>query len=409
MDLRSSYPVDERSWEDRVCDGKKILEDVQGKKSPGCEWCGWMDYPSRRMAEDIEEVTSYVKTLQARDLYVLGIGGSFLGAYAALSALHGSRVHFYGNSFSASDLEKGLAAYDPAKDHVVVISKSGSTRETAIAFRLFLQKAVDKGVDLSHSFTAITDGKRGKLHDFADKHGICRFVVPDDMGGRYSVLSPVGLFPMAFGGIDLEPLMAGAVEAEKAVAARPTENAAFTYALLRDSFRREGKVAEIFATYEPHLAPLGRWWQQLFGESEGKEHRGLMPVTLTYSTDLHAMGQWVQEGPRNVFETVLYIEHTGSDLVIPAFDMDDGLHSVEGRTVEEVNRAAFMGTRAAHEAGGVPTISMVYDRFGAYELGEFLYIMEYACAISAYLDGVNPFDQPGVEAYKKAMAERLSL
>ena len=407
MDFRSSHTFDECKRNE----GKKaldlVLDGLKKGSAPGMEWTGWIDYPGEKMAEDIREVKDYVKTIEARDLYVLGIGGSYLGAYAAICALEKEGVHFYGNSFSARDLERGLAAYDPKKDHVVVISKSGSTRETAMAFRFFLEKAEAAGADLSKCVTAITDGKKGKLHDFAEAKKIRRFVVPEDMGGRYSVLSPVGLFPMAFAGVDLEALMKGARDAKDAVVRDPKNNRAVDYALARHGFRSEGKVAEIFATYEPRLAPLGRWWQQLFGESEGKEGKGILPLTLTYSTDLHAMGQWVQEGPRNFFETVLYAERSGSDLKIPAMAMDDGLDSIEGVAVDDVNRAAFEGTRAAHEAGNVPTISFVYDAFDAYALGEFFYTMEYACAISAYFQGVNPFDQPGVEAYKKAMKERL--
>lgn len=407
MDFRSSHTFDEC----KRSEGKKaldlVLDGLKKGSAPGMEWTGWIDYPGEKMAEDIREVKDYVKTIEARDLYVLGIGGSYLGAYAAICALEKEGVHFYGNSFSARDLERGLRAYDPKKDHVVVVSKSGSTRETAMAFRFFLEKAEAAGADLSKSVTAITDGKKGKLHDFAEAKKIRRFVVPEDMGGRYSVLSPVGLFPMAFAGVDLEALMKGARDAKDAVARDPKNNRAVDYALARHGLRSEGKVAEIFATYEARLAPLGRWWQQLFGESEGKEGKGILPLTLTYSTDLHAMGQWVQEGPRNFFETVLYAERSGSDLKIPAMAMDDGLDSIVGVAVDDVNRAAFEGTRAAHEAGNVPTISFVYDAFDAYALGEFFYTMEYACAISAYLQGVNPFDQPGVEAYKKAMKERL--
>lgn len=407
MDFRTSYPHDEHRINERRKALEAVLDALKKGKASGQEWTGWIHYPVANMAEDVREVEAYVETIEARDLYVLGIGGSYLGAYAAISALEKEGVHFYGNSFSARDLERGLSAYDPQKDHLVVISKSGSTRETAMAFRFFLEKAEAAGVDLSQCVTAITDGKKGKLHDFAESKKIRRFVVPEDMGGRYSVLSPVGLFPMAFAGVDLKALMKGARDTREAIAENPLNNRAAEYALARDGLRAEGKVAEIFATYEPRFAPLGRWWQQLFGESEGKEGKGILPMTLTYSTDLHAMGQWVQEGPRNFFETVLYVEDSGSDLKIPSIAVDDGLDPIEGVAVDEVNRAAFEGTRAAHEAGGVSTISFVYDRFDAYALGEFFYTMEYACALSAYLQGVNPFDQPGVEAYKKAMKERL--
>lgn len=221
MDFRSSYSFDECKRNEGQKALEAVLDGLKKGSAPGMEWTGWIDYPDEKMAKDIREVKDYVKTIEARDLYVLGIGGSYLGAYAAICALEKEGVHFYGNSFSARDLERGLAAYDPKKDHVVVISKSGSTRETAMAFRFFLEKAEAAGADLSKSVTAITDGKKGKLHDFAEAKKIRRFVVPEDMGGRYSVLSPVGLFPMAFAGVDLEALMKGARDAKGAVARDP--------------------------------------------------------------------------------------------------------------------------------------------------------------------------------------------
>ncbi|MDQ0508137.1 Glucose-6-phosphate isomerase [Aedoeadaptatus ivorii] len=383
-----------------------IVEAMRSKTAPGVEFTGWLDYPSRTMEEDVAEIEAYADRIQAERIFVLGIGGSYLGAYAAACALDADGLYFTGNSFSAADLSDALNRYDPARDHVVVISKSGSTMETAIAFRLFLERAGGESEHLRH-FTIITDAQKGPLRDFAIENGIRRFVVPEDMGGRYSVLSPVGLVPMALGGIDIREVLRGARDMEAECAKDPAENKAAEYALFRDAMRRDGKVGEIFAVYEPKLMALGKWWQQLFGESEGKDGRGMIPVPLVYSADLHSMGQWIQQGPKTFFETVLFIEDGDASLAVPDLDMKDGLNGIANKAISEVNRAAFTGTRAAHEAGGVDTASLVCEKMDAYQLGRFFYFMEYACALSAYLDGVNPFDQPGVEDYKQAMRERL--
>ncbi|MDO5302245.1 MAG: glucose-6-phosphate isomerase [Tissierellia bacterium] len=386
---------------------EKITRAMSQGQGEGSDFLGWLSYPRDVFEDVLQRESEYGRSLREyRHVFCLGIGGSYLGAKAAISALRprDQRVKFYGNSLSASELKEGLDLYDPRKDHVVVISKSGTTMETAIALRLFLHKALEESeAIIKTGFTAITDEFQGSLHDFALEHEIPSFVVPQDMGGRYSVLSPVGRIPMEAAGIDTVALIRGARNMMEDIEASP----AVDYALLRHHLRQRGKMTEIFATFEPRLRDFGAWWQQLFGESEGKGEGAILPVPLTYSTDLHSMGQWVQEGPRNIFETVLTLEGPGTELKIPVLSLEDGLKALEGRSLDHINEVAKEGTLAAHRDGGLPVLELVAAPLREEVMGELFYFFQYACAVSAYLQGVNPFDQPGVEAYKSAMRERL--
>lgn len=393
-------------YRDQVGEIHKGMEEASLE---GSDFLGWLHYPSSLNPEEISEILDYGKKLKEenRRIFCLGIGGSFLGALAAISALVGprSKVSFYGKNFSALDLEEGLEDYRPSQDHLIIISKSGTTMETAVAFRLFRDKAYrELGQEAYGRFTAITDGKKGALFDFATENGIKKYVVPEDMGGRYSVLSPVGLLPMAAGGIDISALLQGARDMEETLMEEDLErNPAYTYGVLRRAMAKRGKLIEVFAIYEPRLFELSNWYKQLFGESEGKDGGGILPYNLVYSTDLHSMGQFVQEGPRTMFETVLWIKEPLSGLTLAGSDSPDGLGDFAGMKIDQMNKVAMMGTRKAHVKGGVPNISLAVDRLDAYHLGGIFYFFEKACGMSAYLQGINPFNQPGVEAYKKEM------
>lgn len=392
---------------------KEIHEKMEKRDLVGSDYLGWLHYPSHLSEDELGEIQDYGNFLDNnnRKIFCLGIGGSYLGAKASISALVGtkSKVEFYGNNFSALDLEEGLEDYKPSQDHLIIISKSGTTMETAVAFRLFRAKALrELGTRAYKSFTAITDGKKGALFDFATKHSIKKYVVPEDMGGRYSVLSPVGLLPMAAAGIDIKELIKGAKQMEKALMdPNLRDNPAYQYGLLRQSLYKRGKIIEVFAAYEPRLFEITNWYKQLFGESEGKEGGGIMPINLLYSTDLHSIGQYVQEGARNLFETILWIDQSHSSLSLADSDSEDGLEDYTGLKIDLMNKSAMEGTRRAHVEGGVPNIGLRIPRLDPESIGGLFYFLEKACAMSAYIQGVNPFDQPGVEDYKREM--KISL
>lgn len=392
---------------------EKIHEEMEAGTSVGSEFLGWLHYPSSQTEKELREIAKYGETLNRENekIICLGIGGSFLGALASIKALseYSEKVVFYGNSFSALELEKGLKSYNPKKDHLIVISKSGTTMETSIAFRLFRKKAYEQlGEDSFLRMTAITDGKKGSLLSFAREKGIKRFVIPGDIGGRYSVLSPVGLLPMAACGIDIVSIMDGAKKMEENLMETDLKkNHAYRYAVLRRILYDKGKKIEIFASYEPKLFQISDWFKQLFGESEGKQEKGILPINLLYSTDLHSMGQFVQEGPKNLFETILSVEKSLSDLTLPNMDSIDGLEGYEGMKIDYMNSMARQGTIKAHVEGGVPNIIIEMLDLSEFSLGGLFYFLQKACAMSAYLQGVNPFNQPGVEAYKREIKKKL--
>lgn len=391
------------------------------KSGAGNDFLGWIDLPVNYDKEEFARIKKAAAKIQSDSeiLIVIGIGGSYLGAKAAVEMLCDSfynlqckcarktpRVLFAGNSISSTYLSELIALVGDKDFSVNVISKSGTTTEPAIAFRIFRDMLVKKyGKDGAKArIYATTDKARGALKGSADKEGYETFVVPDDVGGRFSVLTAVGLLPIAAAGIDIDQMMQGAADAREAYNKPFDENPCYQYAAVRNILMRKGKQIEMLVNYEPCLQYFGEWWKQLFGESEGKDHRGIFPASANFSTDLHSMGQFIQDGSRIMFETVLHVEQPRADLEI-GFDEEniDGLNFLAGKKMSEVNNKAFLGTLLAHTDGGVPNLIVEIPQADAYHFGNLVYFFEKACAVSGYLLGINPFDQPGVEAYKKNM------
>ena len=409
--------VDYASYQDRVSQINQMIEENKGA---GNDYTGWVKYPETFDKVEFEAIKKYAK--QVRDNYevlvVCGIGGSYLGARAALEAIKGLKsddkleIIFLGQTFS-SDYVYDVLRYLENKNFAInVISKSGTTTETAIAFRLvkeLLEKKVGKEAAKKAIF-ATTDASKGALRELSNKEGYVTFVLPSNIGGRYSVFTAVGLFPLACAGVDVDALMKGALQAEKDCK-NPTidANPAYKYAVLRDYFYRHNKPVEMFVSYEPRLTQLGEWFKQLFGESEGKEGKGLLPDSATFSTDLHSLGQYIQDGNKIMFESILYIKKPNHTVVIPHDDKDlDGLNYLEGKDLGFVNEKAFLGTLEAHtKTGNVPNIVIEVEKLDEYSLGYLFYFYMKTCAMSAYLLEVNPFNQPGVEVYKKNMFHLL--
>ncbi|MDR6227211.1 glucose-6-phosphate isomerase [Desmospora profundinema] len=388
----------------------------------GSDFLGWVDLPT---AYDREE---FVRIRQAADrirsdsdaLVVIGIGGSYLGARAAIEMLthsfynqlpadqrKGPEIVFAGHHISSTYLSHLLGHLEGKRVSVNVISKSGTTTEPAIAFRIvkaWMEKRYGKE-EAKRRIYATTDRAKGALKQLADGEGYETFVIPDDVGGRYSVLTAVGLLPIACAGVDVEAMMKGAADAADSYR-KPNlaENDAYRYAAARNALYNKGKTIELLVNYEPSLQTFSEWWKQLFGESEGKDHKGIYPASVNFTTDLHSMGQYIQEGRRDLFETVVRLERPLESLtILEDPDNLDGLNYLAGRTMDEVNHKAFQGTLLAHTDGGVPNLVVQVPEASPYHFGELVYFFEKACGISGYLLGVNPFDQPGVEAYKKNM------
>ncbi|MBR4391080.1 MAG: glucose-6-phosphate isomerase [Bacteroidales bacterium] len=397
----------------------ETYETVYAKKGAGNDFLGWVGLPSEideSLITDIEKTALELR--KKSDLFVvIGIGGSYLGARAVIEALQnhfapltGEKplVVYAGHNMSEDYLKELLAILDKIDYSLAVISKSGTTTEPAIAFRLLKQHLIDKygEKEAASRIVAITDKAKGALKQLANVKGYKTYIVPDDVGGRFSVLTPVGLLPIAMAGINIRQLIAGAVEIEKMCKSNPTleGNPVSEYAVVRHFLYGMGKTNEIMVNYEPRLVYFSEWWKQLYGESHGKEHKGIFPASVTFSTDLHSMGQYIQDGIRNLFETVISVENSNHELRIPmeADDLDQ-LNYIAGKRISEVNHKAELGTMLAHEDGGVPVIRIVIPEVSAYVLGQLIYFFEMACALSGYLLEVNPFDQPGVEAYKKNM------
>ncbi len=385
----------------------------------GEDFLGWRDLPQTIAAEQLSKLQKVARLMQqkAEVMVVIGIGGSYLGAKAVISALqscfaeykksHFPTIFFAGNNLSEDYLADLLELLKRKEYCLCVISKSGTTTEPAIAFRV-LRKALEERYGKKEArdrIIAITDEKKGALRQMCEEQGYESFVIEDSVGGRFSVFSPVGLVPAAVAGVDIKELLEGANEQREALIGQMNiENPAWQYAALRNLFYQEGKKIEAFVTYEPQLQSLSAWCQQLFGESEGKDAKGLFPVSMTYSTDLHSLGQYVQEGERIIFETVVSVEKGRKEVLIQQEDKDlDGLNYLASKTLGYVNHTAEEGVRLAHIEGGVPQIRLVMPELTAKEIGRLLYFFEFSCALSAYVLGVNPFDQPGVEAYKKSM------
>lgn len=391
-------------------------------KGAGSDYLGWVDLPENYDKEEFSRIQAAAKKIQSDSevLVVIGIGGSYLGAKAALDFLNhtfynvlpqGQRqvpqIFFAGNSISSSYLADLIEVIGERDFSVNVISKSGTTTEPAIAFRVFKELLIDKygKEEANKRIYATTDKARGAVKEEADVEGWQTFVIPDDVGGRYSVLTAVGLLPIAVSGADIEQLMLGASQARKDFANDKLEdNAAYQYAAFRNILYRKGKVTELLINYEPSLQYFSEWWKQLFGESEGKDQKGIYPSSANFSTDLHSLGQYIQEGRRNIFETVIKLDKPRKTITIPSLDKDlDGLGYLQGKDMDFVNTKAFQGTLLAHTDGDVPNFVITIPEQNEFTLGYLMYFFEIACGISGYLNGVNPFDQPGVEAYKKNM------
>lgn len=401
---------------DALADCRRGLTTLEEQIGPGNEFLGWLDLPSRmEHHEEIGSIAGFFRGLD--DVVVIGIGGSYLGFRAVLSALENPlrparpRIHFAGHHLASGYLKDLLDYLENRSFGVVVISKSGTTTEPAVAFR-FLYDRLHRQYGLEgirHRVAVITDEKKGTLRQLATDLGLKSAVVPDDVGGRFSVFSPVGILPLAIAGMDVTALLAGAKEAMLHIREKrtPEKNPALAYAAYRHSSYRNGKGIELLASYRPELHYVAEWWKQLFGESEGKQGRGIFPASVDLTTDLHSMGQWLQEGERRIFETVIDVEHDQPLKLFATEDDGDGLNYLEGRELNEVNRIALRATLEAHRAGGVPCAVFSVPELNPEHVGSFLYTLEYACGISGYALGVNPFDQPGVEAYKKNMFRML--
>ncbi|HCE48409.1 MAG TPA: glucose-6-phosphate isomerase [Prevotellaceae bacterium] len=398
------------------------VEALEKGTCPGNDFLGWVNLPSSITAEFLNDVEATAQTLRAHcdTIVVAGIGGSYLGARAVIEALQNSfqwltnkgkdpNILFAGNNIGEDYLYE-LCEYLKDKNFGVInISKSGTTTETALAFRLLRKQCEDqRGKETARKvIVAITDAKKGAARITADKEGYKSFVIPDNVGGRFSVLTPVGLLPIACAGFDIRQLVAGAKSMEEATKSSIDikENISAQYAAVRNAlYQQAGKKIEILANFQPKLHFMAEWWKQLYGESEGKENKGIFPAAVDFTTDLHSMGQWIQEGERTIFETVISVEETNHKVLFPHDDENlDGLNFLEGKRVDEVNKMAELGTQLAHVDGGVPNIRIVMPKINEYYIGQLIYFFEKACGISGNILGVNAFNQPGVEAYKKNM------
>ena len=411
------YEVDFLKWQ-----AQGAHELLHGKTGAGNEFLGWIDLPVNYDKDEFTRIQNAAGRIQDNSdvLIVIGIGGSYLGAKAAIDALthtfynsltkeqrNTPEIYFVGNNISGTYMNHLLEVCEGKDVAVNVISKSGTTTEPAIAFRVFKRLLEDKyGKDEAKKrIFATTDGSKGALLTLAEEEGYETFVIADDIGGRFSVLTAVGLLPIAAAGIDIEQMMQGAADGRKEYSnTNIEENPAYQYAIVRNVLKNKGKTTEIMVNYEPALQYFSEWWKQLFGESEGKDQSGIFPASVNFSTDLHSMGQYIQDGQRNLFETVLNVASPTLDFVLEKEESDlDGLNYLAGKTMDFVNKKAFEGTLLAHVDGGVPNMILNIPELDAYNFGKLIYFFEKACAISGYMLGINPFDQPGVEEYKKNM------
>lgn len=405
---------------------KKIAENAKaellGREGAGNDFLGWIDLPVNYDKEEFDRIKKAAAKIQGDSevLLVIGIGGSYLGARAAIEFLRHSfynvvdkeirktpEIYFVGNSISSTYIRHLMDVIGDRDFSINMISKSGTTTEPAIAFRVFKEMLETKygKVEASKRIYATTDKVRGSLKNLANEEGYESFVVPDDVGGRFSVLTAVGLLPIAVSGADIDKLMEGAAEGRRmALEADFEENDAVKYAALRNILLRKGKGIEILANYEPSVHYVSEWWKQLYGESEGKDQKGIFPASVDLTTDLHSMGQFIQDGSRTMFETVINIETSREEIILKEEPVDlDGLNYLAGKSVDFVNKSAMNGTILAHTDGQVPNFMVNIPEINEFYLGELFYFFEFACGVSGYLLGVNPFNQPGVESYKKNM------
>ena len=411
------------AYESRV---KAAQEALENGTCPGNDFLGWLHLPSSITPAFLDEIQATADILRAKceAIVVAGIGGSYLGARAVIEALGNSfawllqdkknpTILFAGNNIGEDYLFELTDYLKGKKFGVINISKSGTTTETALTFRLLKKQCeAQRGKeDARDVIVAVTDAKKGAARICADKEGYKSFIIPDNVGGRFSVLTPVGLLPIACAGFDVKELVGGAQEMERACGMNVpfAENPAAQYAAVRNGLYNAGKKIEIVINYQPKLHFFAEWWKQLYGESEGKDHKGIFPAACDFTTDLHSMGQWIQEGERSIFETVISVEEPERKLLFPHDEENlDGLNFLEGKRVDDVNKMAELGTRLAHVDGGVPNIRISVPRLNAYYIGQLIYFFEIACGISGNLLQVNPFNQPGVEAYKKNMFALLN-
>ena len=410
------------SYEPAVNAALKALEEGT---CPGNDFLGWLHLPSETTPEFLNEIKACAKVLRdnCEAVVVAGIGGSYLGARAVLEALGDSfswlkesdspRILFAGNNIGEDYLSELIDYLHGRRFGVINISKSGTTTETAITFRLLKKLCEDeRGKDMARKvIVAVTDAKKGAARTTADKEGYKTFVIPDNVGGRFSVLTPVGLLPIACAGYDIDALVRGAQDMERATAIGTAfaESPVAQYAAVRNALYAEGKKIEILVNFQPKLHYVNEWWKQLYGESEGKDKKGIFPAAVDFSTDLHSMGQWIQDGERTIFETVISIEKPNSHLEVPSDPENlDGLNFLAGKRIDEVNHMAELGTQLAHVDGGVPNIHISIERLDEYNIGQLIYFFEKACGVSGLVLGVNPFNQPGVEDYKRNMFALLN-
>ena len=420
LDISKALVSAERvaSFEGKVASAQKALEEGT---CAGNDFLGWLHLPSSISADYMTKLQECAQTLRDNcdTVVVAGIGGSYLGARAVIEALGNSfqwltnngenpDILFAGNNIGEDYLYELTEYLRGRKFGVINISKSGTTTETALAFRLLKKQCEEqRGKEMARKvIVAVTDAKKGAARTTADKEGYTSFVIPDNVGGRFSVLTPVGLLPIAVAGFDIAKLVQGAADMEKATSVDVpfAENPSAQYAAVRNALYEDGKKIEILVNFQPKLHFMNEWWKQLYGESEGKDGKGIFPAAVDFSTDLHSMGQWIQEGERTIFETVVSIEETEHKLLFPHDDENlDGLNFLAGKRVDEVNKMAELGTQLAHVDGGVPNMRVIVPRLNEYWIGQLIYFFEKACGINGRLLEVNPFNQPGVEAYKKNM------
>ena len=392
------------------------------RSGAGNDFLGWVDLPVDYDKEEFARIQKAAAKIQGDSdvLLVIGIGGSYLGARAAIEFLSHSfynnlskdkrktpEIYFVGNSISSKYIRDLQDMLDGKDFSINIISKSGTTTEPAIAFRVFKKMLIEKygKEEANKRIYATTDKARGALKSLANEEGYESFVVPDDVGGRYSVLTAVGLLPIAVSGADITKLMEGAAFGRKKALETPyEENPALLYAAVRNILLRKGKMVEIVANYEPCLHYVSEWWKQLYGESEGKDQKGIFPASVDLTTDLHSMGQFIQDGARIMFETVMEVENSPAEIILEEEEVDtDGMNYLAGKSVDFVNKSAMNGTILAHTDGSVPNVKVIIPELDEYNLGQLFYFFEFACGVSGYLLGVNPFNQPGVESYKKNM------
>mgnify|MGYP001628377117 FL=1 len=424
LNIQDAVYFAEKEYNGMEAESVQALTTLEEGTGAGNDFLGWLRLPSETPAELVDRIDAAAERLRENCDFVVcvGIGGSYLGAKAVNFALADSFADYYapkphepkvlyagqniGEDYTA-ELQKLL---EGKRFGIIVISKSGTTTEPAIAFRLLKDQLVKQvGKDEARKLiVAVTDGSKGALRQMADEEGYETFVIPDNVGGRFSVLTPVGLLPIAVAGHDIKKLLAGAADMERTTLHPSPENPSQTYARLRNALYRSGKKIELLVNFNPKLHYFSEWWKQLYGESEGKDGKGIFPASVDFTTDLHSMGQWIQEGERTIFETVVSVAKPAVEHRVPMDAANlDGINYLAGKRIDEVNKMAELGTKMAHVDGGVPNIRIEIPAIDEYSLGQLIYFFEKACGISGYMLGVNPFNQPGVEAYKKNMFKLL--